>query len=361
LPNTASRDTLRGTSRATGFWDALGTSKDGGNDIVAFLRSYFDESYTSRENDVVVAGYVSTIERWAVFAEQWKQRLEAYQVPYFHMMDFRNGRSRLLRHLSSTQRAQLLAELFDLIHQHVQFGVSCRIKPSEYNAMATASFRSSYGSAYSVAVAMCEYMIEHSLREANSERHTLEIVLDRGHKHTEEALKNLRYFATKRQPPDPLEHYPDAELIGRLESPQITLSKIGDDDKVNSRPLQAADILAHTALRAPFDKVSESLLDLLTAGLPHAVYELTGDVLRGIVDLVQLDEQNRANIRHQIHQISRLAGWGGWKIKTTPGGLLIDSRNPTPVDFDRMMEVFKDDPTISFIPPKSGFRSDEKK
>jgi len=48
--------------------------------------SYFDAGADDR--DVVVAGYVSSVDEWAHFETEWRLTLLKYQVPYFHMKEF---------------------------------------------------------------------------------------------------------------------------------------------------------------------------------------------------------------------------------------------------------------------------------
>ncbi len=49
------------------------------------LTGYFDDAGGVDHGYTVVAGWVSTVERWRVFAEEWEQMLAAFQVPWFDM------------------------------------------------------------------------------------------------------------------------------------------------------------------------------------------------------------------------------------------------------------------------------------
>jgi hypothetical protein len=49
------------------------------------LTGYFDDAGGADHGYTVVAGWVSTVERWRIFAEQWNQMLSAFQVPWFDM------------------------------------------------------------------------------------------------------------------------------------------------------------------------------------------------------------------------------------------------------------------------------------
>ena len=46
---------------------------------------YFDDAGGADHGYTVVAGWVSTVEKWQAFAEQWSQMLAAFNVPHFDM------------------------------------------------------------------------------------------------------------------------------------------------------------------------------------------------------------------------------------------------------------------------------------
>ena len=56
-----------------------------GETIFAMLTGYFDDAGGEDHGYTVVAGWVSTVERWRTFAAQWEQMLTAFQVPWFDM------------------------------------------------------------------------------------------------------------------------------------------------------------------------------------------------------------------------------------------------------------------------------------
>jgi hypothetical protein len=55
------------------------------NTLFAMLTGYFDDAGGVDHGYTVVAGWVSTVERWCTFAEQWEEMLAAFQVPWFDM------------------------------------------------------------------------------------------------------------------------------------------------------------------------------------------------------------------------------------------------------------------------------------
>lgn len=89
-----------------------------------FLDSYLDESYDSN-SDLIVAGFVASVDQWAIFAEKWKTVLDEHGLPYFHFLEFNK------HHLSFEQRTKLLSSLIKIITECVILAVSSRISPSD--------------------------------------------------------------------------------------------------------------------------------------------------------------------------------------------------------------------------------------
>jgi len=363
LPNTSRGCTLdqSGAHRSVSYED-LGLSPVFGG-TVAFLECYFDESIGSR-GDLIIAGYASSIDRWASFATEWKECLEEYKVPYFHMTKLKSQQSRIFRHLSWEQRQKFFTKLLWLIYRHAMFGVSCRISPKDYENVTTPQFRTQFGSAYTFALQICTLIIDRFLNAVPGDDHKFSVFLEAGHRNADEAIKYLREEQLRHTPltDEELQEIagdPNVEIIRNHKPSRVRIDSVGLGTKQSKAPLQAADILAHCTLNST-DTFCGSALDTLKHVTMHRECHCTPEVIYALALTLAEGEAKRTAQRKFIHEMSRLAGWGGWKIKTIPAGLIIDSRNPKPVDFERMMEVFKDDPTISFIPPDKPDKDDEK-
>ena len=50
--------------------------------------AYFDASMDKEKTEMLVAGYVSTLEEWSQFEISWKLTLAKYDVPFFKMSEF---------------------------------------------------------------------------------------------------------------------------------------------------------------------------------------------------------------------------------------------------------------------------------
>lgn len=321
-------------------------------ETVAFLECYFDESIGSH-GDLIVAGYASGIDHWAAFATAWRECLSEYGVPYFHMRKLKSPQSSLFRHLSWDQRRKLFTKLLWLIHSHVMLGVSCRIKQSDYESITTPLFRTHFGSTYAFAVQMCTLVIDRFLNGAPGDDHKFSVFLESGYRNAEEALAYLREEQLGNTPVTDEEFQeiagtPDVKIFRDSKPPRVRIDSVGLGTKQSKAPLQAADILAHCTLNSD-DVLCGSGLDVLKETTLHRGMHLTPEVIYALALTVVEGEERRMVQRQWVHNLSRVAGWGGWKIKSVPGGLLIDGRNPTPVDFERMIKSFEGDPNIKMI------------
>jgi hypothetical protein len=124
---------------AYGYW--LG-SYNGKNMVVALsgYSAYFDASKNKDNTEMLVAGYVSTLEEWAQFEIAWKLTLAKYNVPFFKMSEF-IGRKKEYAHPKwqvESYRAQFLSDLAQIIRGWTVASVCCGMKQSlfdQYNAI----------------------------------------------------------------------------------------------------------------------------------------------------------------------------------------------------------------------------------
>lgn len=113
---------------AYSFW--LGSCN--GNNMILTLgyTSYFDASLNGPQDEMVVAGYLATLDQWTQFEAMWKLTLVQYGVSYFKMSHF-IGRREAYSHskwLSESYRAQLIKDLASIIRDWTEASVACRMK-----------------------------------------------------------------------------------------------------------------------------------------------------------------------------------------------------------------------------------------
>jgi hypothetical protein len=57
--------------------------------FMLIITAYLDESGTSHDTDFVsMAGLVAAQEAWETFEYQWREALERFEIPYFHMKEY---------------------------------------------------------------------------------------------------------------------------------------------------------------------------------------------------------------------------------------------------------------------------------
>jgi hypothetical protein len=92
--------------------------------------SYFDASGSGDGSEMVVGGFVSTVEEWEQFEISWKLTLAKFDVPYFHMKEF-NAKRKAFRHPkweSNDYRGRFMADLCQIIRGWTHVSIASGIK-----------------------------------------------------------------------------------------------------------------------------------------------------------------------------------------------------------------------------------------
>lgn len=113
---------------------------DGRNMILALsgYTAYFDAS-KNKGLDMMVAGYVASVEEWSQFEMGWKLTLAKYNVPYFHMKEFAHSQ-KAYNHpkwKSLSYRKSFMSDLIQIINGWTVASVCCAMKQNlfdKYNA-----------------------------------------------------------------------------------------------------------------------------------------------------------------------------------------------------------------------------------
>jgi Protein of unknown function (DUF3800) len=101
---------------------------------VAFLECYFDESGSHDGSPILcVAGYVFEREHCKALDLGWKQILDQYQLPFFHMTDCAHN-TRPFNHLSRDECIEAQKAAIRLINDHALLGVAVAVNERDYNS-----------------------------------------------------------------------------------------------------------------------------------------------------------------------------------------------------------------------------------
>lgn len=101
------------------------------------LQGCFDDSGTSDGEFVcVVAGFISSLDEWKLFSEEWKAKLdESPSIRYFRMADAMAMRGEFARGWNPELRDQRIFELSEIINKHVIVGVESRLRRDYYDRL----------------------------------------------------------------------------------------------------------------------------------------------------------------------------------------------------------------------------------
>ena len=89
-----------------------------GRPWIMALGAYFDASGNLNDPVFVIGGFLSTTERWEQFSFEWKALLAEWDLEYFHMTDFENGKGPYTE-WDEGIRHERLDKLLTLIETHV--------------------------------------------------------------------------------------------------------------------------------------------------------------------------------------------------------------------------------------------------
>ena len=309
-------------------------------DLIAVLDLYMDESGTHDNKHLVVGGYVSRVEKWVSFSQEWKKVLEAYSLPYFHMKDFRNPKSRMYRHLSVRDRESLFDSLADIVCRNVLFGAFFFTCPYWYDRLTTPVFRSRHGSSYAHAVQGCIALVIASLRKMNAGSEVLGIFMEEGHRNAQEVVEVIRELKKETDPTelpeemdgsvygDPLsiDPRPYSKEDDHLLQEGLKIGAYGLGSKKIMLPLQAADVFSycmHDAVNRPETYSSRRIMSKLSRGIPH--YGLVEDKKRilELVEFTQKNEQIRAEQNRRKYILKRELQQSGFIVEKRQRGFIV--------------------------------------
>jgi len=101
---------------------------------VAMFTAFFDASGTKRKSILTVAGFVSRIEKWTRFDQEWKEILDAHGVSQFHMTDFASSKGEFDSWRGKTaQRRELIERLAGCIKRNINKGFGASLVIDDFN------------------------------------------------------------------------------------------------------------------------------------------------------------------------------------------------------------------------------------
>jgi len=158
--------------------------------------AFLDESSSTAagQSVMIVAGFVSEKERWALFEAEWRKKvLQPYKITHLHSKQLRSHNDKLYRHLDLDQREALLSTAVETIATHVESAFAIYMRPYDWQHETTPEERRRWGSCYGVCTELLLVaMSENKYGGPNPER--VSIFIEDGHANLGDALKRIRYY-----------------------------------------------------------------------------------------------------------------------------------------------------------------------
>jgi Protein of unknown function (DUF3800) len=199
---------------------------------VLVLHGYFDESGTHVGSKALsVAGYLSTVERWLDFEQEWKRALKEFGgQEFFHMTDF-VGRQGIYKTWTENERKERLTRLIAIINRNVVAGVGFAVSMQSYFRLFSKKAKRYCGGAYGLAAISCFFDSCTAVRASHPDAR-IAYVFEAGARGHGQVLKVFDDMFSRS---DQREAY--------------KMLSLKFEGKKNFAPLQAADILSYELYR----------------------------------------------------------------------------------------------------------------
>lgn len=97
------------------------------------MKSYIDDSGKGQQPVFVLAGYIASAEKWALFSERWKETLgNKPSLKYFKMKEAANLKKQFAN-WTEDERNKRLKELVKIIKEYASLGIQCVVNHNDYN------------------------------------------------------------------------------------------------------------------------------------------------------------------------------------------------------------------------------------
>jgi len=189
------------------------------------LEAYFDESGKSKKT-VVVSGYFASPDAWHSVIRGLGRIFAKYRIDYLHMKEIRNQNAPHYSHLSIPAREKLLRGVARQLRQRLPLALSVTVDLKEYEDGTSQRFRSQLGSAYTAAATAAILMTSNLLREQN----IMQIIgwtFESGHANEKQLFQRLA-------------------RMQQIAGDGLGIGWYGFTGRLQSKPLQAADVLANS-------------------------------------------------------------------------------------------------------------------
>lgn len=250
------------------FAGLLGALAPEPDDLVVLFNSYFDESYDA--GLLCVAGYSFTSAKARALDAEWRVMLARYHLPYFRMSAC-NACQEPFDHLTEQQCIAVATEAIGLIHKFAAHGYAVTVDQEAFNKVVTP--KGFVSTPYELCAWQCLIAARSETAKITAGGKT-SYFFEAGFRHeglANRLMNNIFKTPTLRE----AYNYKSHTFV----------------DKVESRPTQAADLLAwqwykDSTRRAKGATKSRGDLVALLSGTPHWVIHSNAERLRVMIDML---------------------------------------------------------------------------
>jgi hypothetical protein len=212
------------------------------------LDYYIDESGSHNKKLLVLAGFVASPDKWDAFHLRCESLKKRFGIAFFHSKEIRNGHSKSYRHLSQSQREEIVAEITSAICATARWGCRISTSPELYDGMTTPKSRKWMGSAYSSCAITLIHALWQDVLGMGRQSETVNVVLESGHKNCKEVLE--MFLSIKRGREAFREYQNEGNVVfgdDCAEPNSLSFGTITRGDKSQYSQLWAADLVAYCA------------------------------------------------------------------------------------------------------------------
>lgn len=187
---------------------------------------YVDESGTDDGSPVMcLAGHVYTSDGAKAMASAWREVLQEYNLPFFHMVDCAHGVDPFDK-LTRQECIDVATKMIALIRGHSEYGFATSVKEQEYKSLVPMELQKAIGSPYTFCIRQCLGLVKNWAKRADFNG-KIAYFFESGHDKQGEADRILK------------EDFKAPVLVQNFHYAAHTFA-----DKKGVLPLQAADLLA---------------------------------------------------------------------------------------------------------------------
>ncbi len=128
----------------------------GANDLMSMLTVYCDDSGTDDKNRVaVVAGYMSNVSQWELFANDWMKVLNGFGIKVMRRSDLETFHGEFKKNWNPTRRAAFLEQLHSIIKRRTKMSIGSMVIKEEFEKFVPDHIKYQMGGVYGFLAYAC--------------------------------------------------------------------------------------------------------------------------------------------------------------------------------------------------------------